>query len=71
VADMIRKYVSATQEIDLNKLNKVSDDQIIADFTADNPDVAYAIDDFTKSQMSSQYFSEMMGFSQFEEQQDE
>lgn len=71
VADMIRKYVSATQEIDLNKLNKVPDDQIIADFTADNPDVAYAIDDFTKSQMSSQYFSEMMGFSQFEEQQDE
>lgn len=71
VADMIRKYVSATQDIDITVLNKVPDDQIIADFTADNPEVAFTIDDFTKSDVSSQYFSEMMWFAQFDQQQED
>ena len=68
VADMIRNYVMNANWTDLTD---VQDDELIHDFSEENPQAAMSIDEYVKSNMSQSYFSKMMWFTQFDEDKEQ
>lgn len=68
VADMIRNYVLNANWEDLTDID---DEMLIHDFTEENPQSAFSIDQYVNSDMSQSYFSRMMWFSQADEEKEQ